>query len=144
MKLQDKYEVFGKWSCLAQCYIYAALHNKATEEERMPDFMEAMVDSCLLQAFNDKRLLDDECTVLNAGELMRAIDPDLTFVVTKKEISSAKDLPLKGYAAVKFTNGKNGHWVLFLDQKQLYNSLENSQCVKYGKITDARIISIRK
>lgn len=144
MKLQDKYEVFGKWSCLAQCYIYAALHNKATDEERIPSFMEAMVDSCLLQAFSDKTLLDDECTVLNASKLMHAIDSEHKFTVTKKIISSAKDLPLKGYAAVRFTNGKNGHWVLFLDQVQLYNSLENSQCVKYGNITDARIISIEE
>ena len=142
MKLQDKYEIFGKYSCLAQCYIYATLHNKASEEERNPDFMETLVDACLLQAFKDKTLLDDECTVLDADKLMHAIDSDHKFRVTKKIISSAKDLPKKGYAAVKFVNGKNAHWVLFLDQKQLYNSLENSQCVKYGHIADARIIEI--
>ena len=41
MNLQDKYICFGKWSCLAQCYIYAALHNIASVEEREnKDFVE--------------------------------------------------------------------------------------------------------
>lgn len=140
MKLQDKYEVFGKWSCLAQCYIYATLHNKATEEERIPSFMEAMVDACLLQSFNDKKLLDDECTVLDAGELMHAIDPDHKFRVTKKRIEKIQDLPLDKYACVNFEYNKHNHWVLFKGQSFLYNSLEDSQCFKYGKPVDARII----
>lgn len=145
MNLQDKYICFGKWSCLAQCYIYAALHNIASVEEREnKDFMESMVNSILLAAFSDKTLLDDECTVLDGAELMNRVS-DKKYKVEKLEnISSALDLPM-GYAVVNFErtdeDGKvHNHWVLFKDQKQLYNSLAFSYCVACGKIASARVI----
>lgn len=140
MNLQDKYICFGKWSCLAQCYIYAALHNIASVEEREnKEFMESMVNSILLAAFSDKTLLDDECTVLDSAELMNRVG-DKKYKVEKLEnVSSALDLPM-GYVVVRFDYNNNNQWVLFKDQKQLYNSLAFSDCVLYGKITTARVI----
>lgn len=140
MNLQDKYICFGKWSCLAQCYIYAALHNIASVEEREnKDFMESMVNSILLAAFSDKTLLDDECTVLDGAELMNRVGDKKYRVEKLENISSALDLPM-GYAAVRFDYNNNSHWVLFKDQKRLYNSLAFSNCVTYGKIAAARVI----
>lgn len=140
MKLQDKLVIFGRWSCLAQCYIYKALWDKAEEVERTnKDFMESCINAVLLAAFSDKTILDDECTVLNPVKLMK-MTSGLNYNVTKKDISSVKELPVDGWAAVRFDYNGNGHWVLFHGHTMVYNSLEDSKCFSYGKPTTARII----
>lgn len=141
MKLQDKYVVFGDNSCLAICYIYAVLHYTADRVEQANlYYLETMVDTCLLQAFNNG-LLDEECKVLDADKLITTINPNVKVRVEKMKITTLQDLPSEGYAAVNYSfNGKN-HWVLFKDRMELYNSLENSVCRKYGSPTDARVIN---
>lgn len=139
MKLQDKFRVFGENACLAICYIYGALYNTASVEERNNDeFMEVAVASILLTAFRDDKIIADDCTVMDADKLMNSIS-EKKYKVSKVAVSSATELPL-GYAVGKFEFNGKGHWVLFHNQKQLYNSLENSNCVKYGHLTEARVI----
>ena len=94
--------------------------------------------SALIMAFNDKTILDDECTVLNPVKLMTGVS-ERKYNVTKKDITSLDDLGGK-WAAVRFDYNGNGHWVLFHGKEMVYNSLENSNCFKYGKMTTARII----
>ena len=139
MKLQDKFIILGKWSCLAQCYLMKALLDEASEEEKTnTDFLEVAMTSALIMAFNDKTILDDECTVLNPVKLMTGVS-ERKYNVTKKDITSLDDLGGK-WAVVRFDYNGNGHWVLFHGKEMVYNSLENSNCFKYGKMTTARII----
>lgn len=138
-KLQDKFIILGKWSCLAQCYLMKALLDEASEEEKTnTDFLEVAMTSALIMAFNDKTILDDECTVLNPVKLMAGVS-ERKYNVTKKDITSLDDLDGK-WAAVRFDYNRNGHWVLFHGKEMVYDSLENSNCFKYGKMTTARII----
>lgn len=136
MKLQDKFIILGKWSCLAQCYLMKALLDEAAPEEE--PFLEIALASALVVAFDDKTILDDECTVLNPVKLMAGVS-ERKYNVTKKDITSLDDLGGK-WAAVRFDYNRNGHWVLFHGKEMVYNSLENSNCFKYGKMTTARII----
>lgn len=58
-----------------------------------------------------------------------------------RDIQSLDDLKgIKGRIAVRFDLGKNSHWVGVEDGKVIYNSLENSACVDFGKPTTARIV----
>jgi hypothetical protein len=50
---------------------------------------------------------------------------------------------IKEKTIVKFTNGKNGHWVVVENGKVVFNSLQYSNCVEKGKATEARIIKIK-
>lgn len=144
-KLQDKLEIFGDSSCLAQDYIYAVLDYMKLDH----NYRETTLLTTLLQCYNNNIGLDEECYVTDANEIIEetfemVFDKDVEVVVEKKDISSFKDLPYDTYAAVKFEcNGKE-HWVLAYNQLLIYNSLEKSICVNVGNITSARIIHIKE
>ena len=142
MQLQDKFEVFGKWSCLAQCYIYAALYDASSEEERnIPGFLEVALTSSLLAAFEDKKLLDDECTVLNASALMKAVSGK-DYTVTKKTITCFDDIPNDGkWRAIRKSYNGHSHWALWRGNKLIYNSLAHSVCYEKGNFDQVREIA---
>lgn len=145
-KLQDKLVIFGDYSCLAQCYIYAVLDYMKLNH----DYRETTLLTTLLQCYNNHVALDDECFVTSAGTLIKEVfkaifDKEMDVYVEKNEsITSFKDLPFGKYAAVKFAYNGHEHWVLSKDQVQIYNSLENSTCVRLGRPVAARIITIKE
>lgn len=140
MELQDKLNIFGKYGCLALCYITKALLDISSEEESNNKiFMDVARITALITAYEDDELLDEECTVMSASKLMNMVS-NKNYVVTKKQISSCTELMTEPWAAVRFKNGENGHWVLCNYGKIVYDSLDNSQSLKYGRASEARII----
>lgn len=133
MKIQDFCKSVGNGGCLALCYIRAALGDKATS---------TMLFDALWSA-SENNIIDanDDCYVRDAISLMRLVNPSKSYSVTKQKISSIEELGGQ-LAAVNFSRGKANHWVLVDKGQIIFDSLEDSQCVKYGNVTDARIIKI--
>lgn len=133
MKIQDFCKSVGEGGCLAMCYIRAALGEKTTPT--------MMFDALWSASENNIIDANDDCYVRDAISLMRLVNPSKSYSVTKQKISSIEEL--KGeMAAVNFSRGKANHWVLVDKGQIIFDSLEDSQCVKYGNVTDARIIKI--
>jgi ribosomal silencing factor RsfS len=131
MKIQDFCKSVGEGGCLAMCYVAASFG---------PEITPAMMFDALWDAVENNILdVDDYCYVRDAVQLMRLVNPSKTYSVIKQKISSIEEL--KGQlAAVNFSRGRANHWVLVDNGEIIFDSLENSQCVKYGNITDARVI----
>ena len=90
----------------------------------------------------DRKVLRSDCTVLwyEAVEFLSGRKPK---EVQFKKIKSLKGLKERCEVLYEYTdtNGiKHGHWVGVEKEKIAFNSLEQSNCVKYGKPTEARII----
>jgi hypothetical protein len=133
MGFQDFCKSIGNGGCLAAVYVRAVLGEKATP---------TMMFDALWQAakFN---IIDanDDCYVNDAVQLMGSINPYKRYSVEKLKITSIEEL--KGQlAAVNFQNGDFNHWVLVDKGEIIFDSLEDSQCVKYGKPTSSRIIKM--
>ena len=140
MKLQSQFEVFGKWSCLALSYLYCAIKDVAEEEEiNNEDYVNVALSAALITAYNDKSILDEECTVLNPVKLMEGV-AGKKYTVTKKDISSLDELKTTPKACVRFNYNGQGHFVYCEYGKVVFNSLDRSYCVNYGRPTTARII----
>lgn len=140
MALQTAFHNIADNCCLAVSYLYAAYDSIADEAEKNPTFIEVAIAAALVGGLiNDRDVLDKDGFVKDAERLM-FLATDHKFRVTKKRIEKIQDLPLDKYACVNFEYNKHNHWVLFKGQSFLYNSLEDSQCFKYGKPVDARII----
>lgn len=147
MALQTKFKNIADNCCLAVSYLYAALHMIAEVEEQNELFLETTIASVMVAGLIDDRTVLDKDGYVKDAELLMNKATGYKYKVEKKKIESIKDLPEKGYYVVNFErtdeNGKvHNHWVLFKDRLFLYNSLENSLCYKYGKPTDARIITL--
>lgn len=142
MNIQEKLKVFGEYGCLAMDYIYAALYDKSGKEEReIPGLMDIMVTTSLLSAFDDKKLLDDECTVMNASALMLAVS-GTKYTVTKKIISSFEEIPNDGkWRAIRKSYNGHSHWALWRGNNLAFNSLANSVCYAKGTFDEAREIT---
>jgi len=142
MNLQDKMKVFGDYACLAMDYIYAALCDKAGKEEReIPGLMDIMVTTSLLSAFDDKKLLDDECTVMNASALMLAVSGN-KYTVEKKTITSIDDIPNDGkWRAIRKSYNGHSHWALWRGNTLVFNSLSRSVCYEKGTFDQVREIT---
>lgn len=133
MKIQTFFKSAGEGGCLAMCYIQAALGAEATP---------TMMFDALWQAARNNIVDDtDDCYVRDAVQLMRSVNPSKRYSVTKQKISSIEELGGQ-LAAVNFSRGRANHWVLVDKGQIIFDSLENSQCVLYGEVTDARIIEI--
>lgn len=144
--IQTFYENAGKWSCLASCYIYAVIDELFSDVDM--DARMNILNTALYASYVFKKGLDDEFTVYDPKTLMEnfasSVGKSIKVNVVKKDIKSALELPLKGYAAVRFDFNGHSHFILFKDQKQYFNSLEFSNCVQNGKITTARLITIER
>ncbi len=132
MKIQTFCEKASEGACLAFCYIRAAL-GKVIPEKMFGILWEAA----------DKNIIDenDNCYVNDAIALMKLSNPNKKYAVIKKDITSLEDLNGE-LAAVSFRNGGYNHFVLVEKGQIIFDSLDNSKCVKYGKPTTARIIKI--
>lgn len=141
MKLQSKMELLGRYGCLLMSYAYAAYMNEASKEEIDSGFLETAVASIALLCLDDESIIGPECYVKDAQALLNKISPNSKkYKVTKKDITSFKDLPLTGFAVVRFDYNGNSHFVLAKDQAIVYDGLDDSKCRKLGKPTTARII----
>ena len=126
MMIQDYFKSLGDYGCLAICYAIASMNGDTDYNGVFERLNEA----------KDNGAFDDECYVSNP----------LAFPGIKdvKKVSSLEKC--KGYyAAVNFVYGKKNHFVLYVKSGEnsyspYYNTLENSNCVKYGRVQDVRDI----
>ena len=133
MNIQTFCEKASEGACLAFCYIRAAL-GKVIPEKMFGILWEAA----------DRNIIDenDNCYVKDAIALMKLANPDKKYSVIKKDITSLEDLNGE-LAAVSYKNGGYNHFVLVEKGQIIFDSLDDSKCVKYGKPTTARIIKIK-
>ena len=142
--LQSILKEAGDHCCLATDYIYAVLDYLQVPEHLRDGFAVA----ALLGAYKAGVFVEDEFYVKNPVGLMKMVaeqlGAEIKCNVEKRDINSYKDLPEKGYAAVHHDYNCANHWILAKDQFRIYDSLDNSVCVKNGKPTTARIITIER
>lgn len=133
MNIQTFCKKASDGACLAFCYIRAALGEHVTPEKMFGILWEAA----------DRNIIDENenCYVNDAIALMKLANPDKKYAVIKKDITSLEDLNGE-LAAVSFKNGGYNHFVLVEKGQIVFDSLDDSKCVKYGKPTTARIIRI--
>lgn len=132
MGFQDFCKSIGEGGCLAAVYVKAA----------SPNATPTMMFDALWQAAKNNIIDDeDDCYVRDAIQLMRSVNSSKRYSVVKQKISSIEELGGK-LAAVNFSRGRANHWVLVDKGQIIFDSLENSQCVLYGEVTDARVIEI--
>ena len=111
-------ETIGKYGCLAMCYLYCV-------GIREPMEMLRIVSDCM-----DKKLLDSECTVLDASKYLQYVTGK-RYEIIKKQFDDLKKIT-EPYPVRYVYNGR-GHWVVVEKGKIVFNSLINSQCVAKGK-----------
>lgn len=142
--LQSILKEAGGHCCLATDYIYAVLDYLQVPEHLRDGFAVA----ALLGAYKAGVFVGDEFYVKNPVGLMKMVaeqlGAEIKCNVEKKDISSYKDLPEKGYATVRHDYNGANHWILAKDQFRIYDSIDDSVCVKNGKPTTARIITIER
>ena len=129
--IQDFFKSAGNGACLALCYIRAALGKDATPQ--------MMIDALWKAAERNIINVKKDCFVEDAISLMKVANPKKVYSVIKKDISSIARVKL---GAVRYSYNGYSHWVLVEDGKVIFNSLEDSQCVKYGTVKEARLIAI--
>ena len=131
MSLQDFFKSAGEGSCLALCYIRAALGKDAT-----PQMMfDALYKAAERNIINVKK----DCFVEDAIALMKVANPKKVYSVIKKDVSSIAGIKL---GAVRYSYNGYSHWVLVENGNISFNSIDDSQCVKYGTVKEARLIAI--
>ena len=128
--IQDFFKSAGNGACLALCYIRAALGKEATPQ--------MMIDALYKAAERNIVNVKKDCFVEDAISLMKVANPKV-YSVNKKDISSISGVKL---GAVRYSYNGYSHWVLVEDGKVIFNSLEDSQCVKYGTPKESRLITI--
>lgn len=123
MKIQDVYASIGNSGCLLLCYL-----------------KEASIKTDITKYFNELvelDIIDEECFILDANRLLKYFGSDKRVV---------RGFNPNGNTIVKFrtANSKEGHFVVINKNREIvFNSLENSNCVKNGFIdeTSARYLA---
>lgn len=113
--------------CLFYCYLFCVGIDFQTAEDA---FEEA-------DKRRRQRILADDGTVLDAEKLLGMFTGQ-RMSVTKKDISSIDGI--RNRTPVRYDYNGHSHWVVVENGKIVFNSIENSQCVKFGKPVTARII----
>jgi hypothetical protein len=127
MELQDFFKSLGDYGCFAIDYAVASLDGNLDWREITNKIFEA----------KDNGAFDDEIFVYN---------PLAFGLKDVKKVSSLEKC--KGeWALANYVYGKKNHVALYKKvsdgyYEPYYNSLENSQCVKYGRIQDVRDVYI--
>lgn len=116
------------WHCL---WLRAALGKDATPQ--------MMIDSLYKAAERNIVNVKKDCFVEDAVALMKVANPKKVYSVIKKDVSSIAGIKL---GAVRYSYNGYSHWVLVEDGKIVFNSLEDSQSVKYGTPKESRLITI--
>ena len=117
MKIQDIYASIGNYGCLLLCYLH-----------------EACVKVDITKYFNELvefDIIDKDCFVKDANRLLKYFGSD-------KRVT--RGFNPNGNTIVKFrtANSKEGHFVIIDKNKKIvYNTLENSNCVKNGFIDES-------
>ncbi len=116
-KIQDIYKSLGEYGCLLLCYLH-----------------EANIDVNITKYFNELvelEIIDNDCYVLDGDRLLKFFGSD-------KRI--ARGINENGNTIVKFrtSTSKEGHFVVINKNREIvFNSLENSNCVKNGFIDES-------
>ena len=115
MKVQDIYKVLGDYGCLLLCYLH-----------------EANIDVNITKYFNELvelDIIDNDCYVLDGDRLLKFFGSD-------KRI--ARGTNENGNTIVPYKYGNAEHFVVVNERKEIvFNSLENSNCVKNGFIDES-------
>ena len=117
MKIQDIYASIGNYGCLLLCYLN-----------------EANIDVDIAKYFNELvelDIIDNDCYVLDANHLLKYFG---------SELRVKRGFNPNGNTIVKFrtANSKEGHFVVINRNREIvFNSLENSNCVKNGFIDES-------
>ena len=122
-KKQDIYKTLGDYGCLLLCYLN-----------------EANIDVDIAKYFNklvQLSIIDEECYILDANRLLKYFGSDKRVV---------RGFNPNGNTIVKFRTAASneGHFVVINKNREIvFNSLENSNCVKNGFIdeTSARYLA---
>ena len=121
-KIQDIYSSLGEYGCLLLCYLNGA----CVKVDIVKHFEE------LIQL----DIIDNDCYVLDANRLLKFFGSDKRVV---------RGINENGNIIVKFrtATSNEGHFVVINKNREIvFNSLENSNCVKNGFIdeTSARYL----
>lgn len=117
MKIQDVYASIGSHGCLILAYL-----NEANIDVNITKYFNELVEL---------DIIDNDCYVLDGNRLLKFFGSD-------KRV--ARGFNPNGNTIVKFrtSNSKEGHFVIIDKNKKIvFNSLENSNCVKNGFIDEA-------
>ena len=122
-KIQDIYKSLGEYGCLLLCYLH-----------------EANIDVDITKYFNELVELDiinEDCFILDANRLLKYLG---------SELRVKRGFNPNGNTIVKFRTAASneGHFVVVNKNREIvFNSLEESNCVKNGFIdeTSARYLA---
>lgn len=131
MEVAKNIEAIGKYGCLAMCYIYCMGIDPEKES-----YCQIVSDAM------DEKLLDNECTVLDAEKFLLWLTGK-RYKVSKKQYDDIKKI--KEPTPVKYSYNGRSHWVVVEKGKIVFNSLINSQCVTKGspaKELNARVVTL--
>lgn len=110
-KIQDIYKSLGEYGCLLLCYLH-----------------EANIDANITKYFNELvelDIIDNDCYVLDGDRLLKYFGSD-------KRI--ARGINENGNTIVPYKYLGNEHFVVVNERKEIvFNSLENSRCVRLGE-----------
>ena len=111
-KIQDIYKALGDYGCLIFCY----LHEANIKVDITKHF----------RSLVDEDIIDNDCYVLDGNRLLKFFGSD-------KRI--ARGINYEGNTIVPYKYLNNEHFVIVDENKNIvFNSLENSQCVRLGEI----------
>lgn len=123
-----KLKAIKDFACCAFCLIWYLDLN--------PSDIEAVM---LVSDLMDAGALDEECTVYWASAVKKLAKTDLK-KLEKIEINTIKGIKEK--TIVRYKKGNIGHWVGVKNGKVVFNPLANSVCVKEGKPSEKRVLTI--
>src|SRR5574344_91559 len=110
-KIQDIYKTLGDYGCLLFCYLH-----------------EANIDVDIAKYFNtllELDIIDNDCYVLDGDRLLKFFGSDKIVVRGTNE---------NGNTIVPYKYLGNEHFVVVNERKEIiFNSLENSTCVRLGE-----------
>ena len=135
MRIQSLCKRMGDYMCLAACYSWIVSRDKFGERGEMID-RKILCD--IIEAYH-KGILDDEITVLDGAAFLELCNPNNKYKVEKRKIITIDDI--KEATPVRFDRNEYEHWVVVENGKIVFDSLDDSKCVKFGMPTTARIIS---
>lgn len=110
-KIQDIYKALGDYGCLIFCYL-----REANIKVDITKHFRSLVD---------EDIIDNDCFVLDGNRLLKFFGSD-------KRI--ARGINYEGNTIVPYKYLNNEHFVIVDENKNIvFNSLENSQCVRLGE-----------
>ena len=111
MKIQDIYASIGNYGCLLLCYL-----NEANIDVNIIKYFDELVQLSII---------DEECYVLDGNRLLKFFGSD-------KRV--ARGTNENGNTIVPYKYLGNEHFVVVNERKEIvFNSLENSTCVRLGE-----------